>query len=46
MMANIMIFGSVTRLGGAGNMSCKVLELDFMDACLRKFNMINCELFA
>jgi hypothetical protein len=44
-MANIMIFNSVTRLGGVGNLSCKVLELYLMNACLRKFNMLNYELF-
>ena len=28
-------------LGGARNMSCKALELCFMDAYLNKFNLIN-----
>ena len=28
-------------LGGAGNMSCKVLELYFLDACRSGFNLIN-----
>ena len=30
-----------TRLGGTKNMSCKVLELYLMDACLSIFNMLN-----
>ena len=34
----------MTRLGGVGNVSCKVLELYHMDACVGIFNLINlCE---
>ena len=31
----------VTELGGARNMSCKVLELYLMDVCLSLFSTIN-----
>ena len=30
--------------GGGGNMSCEVLELYLVDACLSIFNLIDCEL--
>ena len=36
----------VTKLGGAGNMSCKVLKIYYMNVCLSRFNMIKCEFFA
>ena len=39
------LFNWVTGLGGAGNVFRKVLELNLMDACPSKFNLINCELF-
>ena len=35
----ITLFSWVIRLGGAKNMSSKVLELYLMDACLSKFNL-------
>ena len=31
----------MTRLRGARNMSCKVLELYCMDVCLSIFNLVN-----
>lgn len=42
---DITLFSQVIKLGGTGNMSCKVLELYLMDACLSRFFKIDCESF-
>lgn len=41
MCSIITFFNGETRLGGAWNMSLKMLKLNLMDVCLSKFSLIN-----